>query len=364
MAALIDSAETLDSIHPETRILYMNAIRDRDSKFDGVFVLGMPVRKIYCTPSCKEFERDANGVVIFMTNGAAETAGYRPCLKCNPSRANRLSQKAELVSRLCDYIRSNPSSDLSLSALEVKFGVNRYSIQKAFKEIMGISPRKYVEECRIILLKRRIREGEPMPQAIYKAGYNSQSWLYEDSTSKLGMTPASYRKGGEGASISYLTSKCRLGFLMVAETAQGICSISMADRETDLVDALNREYPKATITRSESVKYRMDSVLQYFEGQLLNLPLDVEGTEFQRKVWSALLRIPYGETRSYNEIAVMIGMPKAYRAVANACAANHVPLVVPCHRVVRKDGNMGGYALGTDRKKYLLDMEKRNTGVK
>lgn len=268
--------------------------------------------------------------------------------------------KAEVVERICNYIRQNPSEDLSLSALESHFNLSRYVIQKAFKEIMGIAPRKYVEECRILLLKRNLREGEPVPQAIYNAGYNSQSWLYEDPSSKLGMTLPSYRKGGKGATIHYLTSPCKLGFVLVAETNQGICSISMADTEEQLVESLRKEYPNAEIIKSEQVRDRLASVLGYFEGQLLSLPIDVGGTDFQRRVWAAISAIPYGKTKSYNDVATDIGMPKAYRAVANACGANPVPLVVPCHRVIRKDGGLGGYGLGIERKKYLLDMEKRN----
>ena len=270
--------------------------------------------------------------------------------------------RTEIVESICNYIRENTSADLSLSSLEKNFRISRYSIQRYFMEIMGISPRKYVEECRIQLLKKNLRREEPVPQAIYKTGYNSQSWLYEDSTSKLGMMPASYRKEGDGARIRYLTASCSLGFLMVAETDRGICTLSMADTEEQLIRGLYDEFPKAEISRSQSVKKRLDAVLGYFDGQLLNLPVDIRGTDFQRRVWAAILSIPYGETRSYNEIAEKIGMPDSYRAVANACGANPVPLIVPCHRVIRKNGDLGGYGLGIERKKFLLEMEKKMAG--
>lgn len=270
--------------------------------------------------------------------------------------------KTEMVERICDYIKENPSEDLSLNTLESRFNISRYTIQRSFKDVMGITPRKYVEECRILLLKRNLRKGEPVPQAIYKTGYNSQSWLYQDPESKLGMTLSSFRKGGKGTSIRYLTAPCKLGFVLVAETAHGICSISLADTKNQLVENLHREYPNAKITESEEVTDRLCAVLGYFEGNLPELSLDVGGTEFQRRVWAAISSIPYGETRSYNDIAEDIGMPKAYRAVANACGANPVPLIVPCHRVIRKDGGLGGYGLGIERKKYLLDFEKRNVG--
>jgi AraC family transcriptional regulator of adaptative response/methylated-DNA-[protein]-cysteine methyltransferase len=271
------------------------------------------------------------------------------------------SPKSDLVERICNFIRSNPSEDVSLPNLEARFRVNRFTIQKTFKEIMGISPRKYAEECRILLLKKNLKENQPIPKAVYSAGYNSHSWLYETPSTKLGMTPSSYRKGGEGTTISYLTSRCKLGFLLVAETRFGICSLSLADTEEILESSLFKEYPNAKIVRSENVRERLNSVLDYFDGQLLNLPVDVAGTDFQKRVWSALLKIPYGETRSYHQVAQMIGKPRAVRAVANACASNPVPLIIPCHRVVRKDGGLGGYGLGVDRKEFLISMEKANS---
>ncbi len=273
-----------------------------------------------------------------------------------------VKEKTALVERICDYIKQNPTEKLTLSSLEKKFGLNKFYLQKTFKGIMGITPRKYVEECRIQVLKRNLREGVPIPSAIYKSGYNSQSWLYEKTSSKLGMPASSYRRGGEGAEIRYMISECKLGFLIVAETDHGVCALSIGDSEEQLVDSLKREFPKADIKSSDSVKERFNAVLGYFDGQLLNLPLDVQGTDFQKRVWSALRTIPYGEVRTYQEVADMIDMPKAYRAVANACASNPVPLVVPCHRVVRKDDGIGGYALGIWRKEYLLKMEKKNSG--
>ena len=272
-----------------------------------------------------------------------------------------VKEKTALVEKICDYIKQNPTEKLTLSSLEKKFGLNKFYLQKTFKEIMGITPRKYVEECRIQVLKRNLREGVPIPSAIYKSGYNSQSWLYEKTSTKLGMPASSYRKGGEGAEIRYMISECKLGFLIVAETDHGVCALSIGDSVEQLVDSLKREFPKADIKSSDSVKERFNAVLGYFDGQLLNLPLDVQGTDFQKRVWSALRTIPYGEVRTYQQVADMIDMPKAYRAVANACASNPVPLVVPCHRVVRKDDGLGGYALGIWRKEYLLKMEKKNS---
>ena len=273
-----------------------------------------------------------------------------------------IRKKMEIVESICHHIRQNPSGDMSLSALESAFGLSRFYIQKTFKEVMGITPRKYVEECRIQLLKRNLKEGVPIPSAVYNTGLNSQSWLYENGPSKLGMPPSSYRKGGEGARIQYMITKCRLGLLMVAETGYGVCALSIGDSEEQLLLSLKNEFPRAEIQSSDDVEDRVNTVLRYLDGQFLNLPVDIQGTDFQKRVWSALRTIPYGETRTYQEVADMIGAPKAHRAVANACARNPVPLIVPCHRVVRKDGGMGGYALGVERKRALLELEKSRKG--
>lgn len=273
-------------------------------------------------------------------------------------------ERARLVEQVCNYIRSNISSSLTLGDLEGRFGIRGYTIQRWFKDIMGISPRKYMEELRIHRLKDNLRSGDPMPQAVYNTGYRSQSWLYEDSLSKLGMVPSAYRKGGEGETIYYLTGKCVLGAIIVAETDRGICAVSIGDSEETLEDSLKGEFHRANVVKSEKERPRLDSLLKYFEGQRLSLPVALQGTDFQQRVWAAIASIPYGETRTYNDIAEIIGKPRAYRAVANACGANHVPLVIPCHRVVRKDGSLGGYALGPERKRYLLEMEKRNSAKK
>ena len=277
--------------------------------------------------------------------------------KAGPNLGDR-NEKVGIVEKVSSYIRENPSSGLSLESLEKTFQISRYTIQKAFMEIMGISPRKYVEECRIHVLKQNIKKGDPVPRAIYNVGYNSQNWLYRDPSSKLGMSLSAYRNGGKGVEIRYLTAPCKLGYLIVAETDRGICSVSMADSPEQLVEHLKQEFPNATMTESESVRKSIAAILDYFEGKMLNLPLDIDGTEFQKRVWAAISRIPYGETKSYNRIAEEIGMPNAYRAVANACGANPVPLIVPCHRVIRKNGGLGGYGMGIERKEYLLKMEK------
>jgi len=262
------------------------------------------------------------------------------------------------VREVCDYIRENLDSRVTLSSLGEHFGVSPYRLQRVFTEVMGISPRKYVEESRISVLKLHLANGEPVVNAVHRTGYSSQSWLYENSRARLGMTPATYKDGGSGTSIAYATGDCPIGRLLVAATEHGICTIHVGDEDEALLAALRREFPKALLIRDEKARHYLAGVNRHLQGQEAKLPLDLRGTDFQIKVWTALQRIPLGQTRSYSEVAAMVGEPKAVRAVANACASNPVPLLVPCHRVIRKDGSLGGYGLGLPRKKMLLANER------
>jgi AraC family transcriptional regulator, regulatory protein of adaptative response / methylated-DNA-[protein]-cysteine methyltransferase len=270
------------------------------------------------------------------------------------------SSQVAVVERACDLIRRNPERKVTLATLSGEVGVSPFHLQRLFKRVMGITPRRYLEECRLARLKERLREGEPVSRAIYSSGYNSSSWLYGDSTGKLGMTPATYRRGGPGTRVSYTVGESPIGRVLVAATEKGICAVILGAGDLELAAALRREYPKAAISRAdEDMEHVIRGVLGYLEGQQASLPLDVRGTEFQRKVWAALRTIPYGSTCSYSEVAAVIGRPAATRAVANACAANPVPLIVPCHRVVRKDGGVGGYRYGVETKEALLSRERK-----
>jgi AraC family transcriptional regulator of adaptative response/methylated-DNA-[protein]-cysteine methyltransferase len=246
---------------------------------------------------------------------------------------------------------------MTLADLGQRFGISPYHLQRTFVEVMGISPRKYQEECRISLLKIRLAKGESVVNALRGAGYSSHSWLYKDSRIKLGMTPAKYKAGGAGAKVMYAIGESRLGRLLVAATRHGICSINVGDDDGRLLASLKREYPNAKLVRSKAAEDLMEGVNHHLQGQEVKLPLDIRGTDFQLRVWTALQLIPLGETRSYGEVARMIGEPRAVRAVANACGTNPVPLIIPCHRVIRSDGSLGGYGLGLPRKKMLLEKE-------
>lgn len=268
------------------------------------------------------------------------------------------SHRVALVEEVCAYLRENPLAKITLANLGKRFGMSAYHLQRTFVDVMGISPRRYLEECRIALLKLRLARGEPVTTALRGSGYSSHSWLYKDSKGKLGMTPASYKAGGPGALIAYAIGDSTLGRLLVAATEHGICSVNLGEDDEELISSLRREYPKARVVQSARAAQFLDGVKSHLEGQNVKLPLDLRGTDFQLKVWTALRKIPLGSTRSYSEIAAMIGEPSAVRAVANACGSNPVPLIIPCHRVIRKDGTLGGYGLGIRRKKALLAKER------
>ncbi len=264
----------------------------------------------------------------------------------------------KLATRVCDQMRAEPASSASLSDLGRAFGVSPFRVQKTFVAVMGISPRRYLEECRLALLKAHLARGEPVVGAVRGTGYSSHSWLYKDSRVKLGMTPANYKDGGTGRLIGYAVGPSEIGRLLVAATSHGICTVNVGDDDESLVNALRGEYPKARLSRSRKAARLLSGVKRHLRGQAVRLPMDIRGTDFQLRVWMAISLIPLGSTRSYGEVAAMIGEPRAVRAVANACGSNPVPLIIPCHRVIRTDGSLGGYGLGLPRKKALLANER------
>lgn len=268
------------------------------------------------------------------------------------------AKRAELVKNVCDYIRANSTSRITLKSLGAAFGVSPFHLQRVFTGVMGMSPREYMEEFRLSNLRRKLAKGEPVVTALRGTGYSAQSWLYEDSKRRLGMTPATYRRGGEGTAIAYATGSSSLGRLLVATTDHGVCAVKAGRSDEDLVRSLLAEFPRASIVRAPRAKRYLEALNTHLSGQEVKFPLDIRGTDFQMRVWAALTNIPLGETRSYHEVAEMVGKPRAVRAVANACASNPVPLIIPCHRVIRKDGSLGGYGLGVYRKKALLSGER------
>jgi AraC family transcriptional regulator of adaptative response/methylated-DNA-[protein]-cysteine methyltransferase len=265
-----------------------------------------------------------------------------------------------LVHDICRHIEANLEAPLTLADLGRYAGLSPQHLQRTFKRVTGISPRQYADACRLGRLKSRLRERRTVTMALYEAGYGSSSRLYERSASQLGMTPGTYQHGGRSMDICYTLADCPLGRLLLAATERGVCAVYLGDTDAPLEAALTREYPAARLSRDDGLPGPwLAELLEHLRGERphLDLPLDVQATAFQWRVWQELRRIPYGSTRTYQEIAARLGQPTAARAVARACATNPVSVVVPCHRVVRGDGGLGGYRWGLDRKRQLLDQE-------
>jgi len=347
--------------HPlPSRGNFLRAVAARDAGLDGAFVYAVRSTGIYCRPSCPSRRPHPRQVVLFAVPEAAEHAGFRACRRCHPDRAKR-DAGSDLVRRVCVEIATDTDSRANLRRLTEVTGVSAHHLQRTFRNAMGITPRQYADAMRIERLKSDLRKGTDVTTALYEAGYGSASRLYERSDSQLGMTPAAYRRGGRGMKISYTVSDCSLGRVLVATTDRGISAIYMGDSDSRLAAELRREYPNAEIRRGENQPSRwVRAIVRHLAGSQpqLDLPTDVVATAFQRRVWEALRSIPFGKTRTYSEVARSIGQPTATRAVARACATNPTSIVVPCHRVIRLDGSLGGYRWGLQRKKLLLEQER------
>ncbi len=345
---------------------FWSAVVERDSRLDGTIYYAVRSTGIYCKPSCPSRRPRRQQVTFFPDCAAAENAGFRVCRRCHPREAGNESPQTELVKRVCQYIEENLEGTITLKTIAAAVGGSPYHLQRLFKQVTGVTPHEYAESRRIAVFKTALRSGRDVTEAIYEAGFNSSSRLYERSNSHLGMTPATYQKGGARQEISYAIGESPLGLVLVAATKKGICKLSLGDSDRQLTAALFREFPKAMIMQSDDkLSSSLNAVLDYLSttrrgnGHSLKLPLDVSGTAFQIRVWQQLQKIPLGETRSYQQIAKQLKEAQATRAVANACGANPVALVVPCHRVIRKNGDLGGYRWGLKRKRALLDLEHR-----
>ena len=331
---------------------------------DGAFVYAVRSTGVYCRPSCPSRRPREKQIVLFLHPETAERAGFRACQRCRPRDA-RGNPQTELVGRVCRLIEGNAEGPTRLRNLAESTGLSAAHLQRTFRRAMGITPRQYADALRVARFKSELRKGKDVTTALHEVSYGSSSRVYEKSDEHLGMTPATYRRGGQGMNISYTIADCALGRVLVAATDRGISAVYLGDRDADLVSALRKEYPNAEI-RSGSGEHAkwVREIVRHLAGASpqLDLPTDVIATGFQRRVWEALRKIPLGATRTYSEVARSIGQPTAVRAVASACARNPVSIVVPCHRVVRTDGAMGGYRWGLGRKKMLLQREKDASG--
>lgn len=363
MSAMLDQPLPYKNTHDEL----WQAVVTKNSAFDGAFVFAVSSTKIYCRPSCPSRRPNRDRVSFYHLPEAAEQAGFRACLRCHPKSAVSLDPQIKMVQRVCRYIEAQDETAVTLNNLGDHLGISAFHLQRVFKKVMGITPRQYADACRIGKFKLRVRETGSVAGAMYDAGFSSSSRLYTRASGELGMTPATYGRGGRGAFIKYTIVPCPLGLLLVAATDRGVCAVKLGDSDAKLSADLAKEYPSAAIHRDDSfMSAQVDQLLSYLDGRRpdLQLPLDIQATAFQWQVWENLRAIPYGETRSYGEVAKMMGKPSAVRAVARACATNPVALVVPCHRVIREDQSLGGYRWGLERKNALLKQEKERRGKK
>ena len=335
------------------------SVLHRDASADDRFLYGVTTTGIYCRPSCPSRRPKRDGVQFFDSFEKASAAGFRACKRCQPEQD--LDATKQRVQRACELIETRLDENSSLADLSRDLGISPSHLQRTFKKIVGVSPREYSDALRLKKWKACSKNGAPILEATFEAGYGSSRALYERAAAQLGMTPATYRKGGAGLEIYFDIAPCDLGFLLVAATEKGICAVTMGDEIQTLESNLRSEFSGAKIQRDASkLQENIGAVLQLLDGEKpsLNLPLDVRATTFQWRVWQELQKIESGQTRSYSQIASQIGQPSAARAVARACATNSVALLIPCHRVVRESGELSGYRWGLERKAALLRRER------
>jgi AraC family transcriptional regulator, regulatory protein of adaptative response / methylated-DNA-[protein]-cysteine methyltransferase len=335
------------------------AVKSRDSAFDGKFFFAVRTTGIYCRPSCASRAAKHENVSFFPTVADAEKAGYRACKRCRPDKLGALDPQIEAVRRTCERIESAEEAP-GLAELAASAGLSPYHFHRVFKAITGVTPKAYAAQTRARRAADKLRTAGTVTEAIYDSGFNSSSRFYENTDARLGMTPGAVRRGGAGAVIRFAVGQASLGAVLVAATTKGVCAILLGDDPEMLVRDLQDRFPRAEFEGGNPEFERMVAeVVGLVEapGQRLDLPLDIRGTAFQQRVWAALSAIPPGKTATYKEIARAIGQPKAVRAVAQACGANPLAVAIPCHRVVRADGDLSGYRWGVERKRKLIDRE-------
>ena len=343
-----------------TAYTHWQAVLNRDVQADGTFYYAVHSTKIYCKPSCPSRRPKEENVSFFQTPAQAEQAGFRPCKRCQPN-----VQSVSVVEVIKQLLEEEPTP--TLSDLGKTLNLSPFHLQRVFKKSTGLSPKVYAKTQKLKRLKQNLQQGSKVTQALYDAGFGSSRELYANNY--LGMTPNTYRKGGMNQTILYTQADTPLGRMLLAATERGVCAIRFGDDEKLLAE-LKTEFPKAALVADSpvagipSLEAYVQAVCKHLEGhQKLELPLDVSGTAFQYKVWQILQKIPYGETWSYSQVATEMGDPKAVRAVATACASNKVALAIPCHRVVRSNGELSGYRWGVEKKQKLLEQERKQTGL-
>lgn len=335
------------------------AVRTRDARADGAFFYSVRTTGVYCRPSCAARLARRENVAFHESTEAAERAGFRPCKRCRPNEAALVLRQAAAIADACRRIEAAETPP-SLAELAEASGMSRFHFHRLFKRITGVTPRAYAAAHRAARVREELGRSDTVTSALYNAGFNSNGRFYAASDAVLGMTPTRYREGGAGERIRFAIGRCSLGDILVAATARGVCAILLGDDPEALIAELEERFPKAELVGGDAGFERdVAKVVGLVEapGRSTDLPLDVRGTAFQRRVWEALCAIPPGSTASYAEIAERIGAPKSIRAVAQACAANALAVAIPCHRVVRQDGGLAGYRWGVEKKRALLERE-------
>ena len=335
------------------------SVMTRDSAQDGQFVYGVSSTGIYCRPSCPSRRPARSRVQFFGSPTEAEGAGFRACLRCRPADALDAGMLQVKLAR--EYLEQHAGETVTLKQLGAVARMSPFHLQRKFKRIVGLTPKAYASALRMERMKSGLRQGDTVSRATYDAGFGSGSRAYEHVRSSLGMTPGVYRRGGRGVRIRFTVVLSPVGQLLAAATDRGLCSVMLGDDALDLERRLREEFPEALLERDDgALKPYTDQVVARLDGgRDTAIALDVPGTEFQQQVWNALRTIPAGETRSYQAIARELGRPTAARAVAAACASNRLALVIPCHRAIREHGETGGYRWGADRKRTILERERR-----
>jgi len=331
----------------------------KDKSADGKFYFSVRTTGVYCRPSCPARPARRENVAFHPTCDAAEAAGFRACKRCRPRHASQSEQDAALVARACRLIESTEHAP-RLADLSAALGLSAFHFHRVFKAATGLTPKAYADAHRADRVRNALPASNSVTEAIYDAGFNSNGRFYASSRQVLGMTPGRYRAGGTRAQIRFAIGECSLGSILVAATDKGVCAILLGSDPEALVRQLQDRFAKAEIVGGDADFEQMIAKVVGFVEQPklgLDLPLDVQGTAFQQRVWKALRQIRAGKTASYSQIAARIGHPKSMRAVAQACAANMIAVAIPCHRVIRTDGDVSGYRWGVQRKRALLQRE-------
>ncbi|HMJ50498.1 MAG TPA: bifunctional DNA-binding transcriptional regulator/O6-methylguanine-DNA methyltransferase Ada [Polyangiaceae bacterium] len=336
------------------------AVLGRDPDSDGKFFYSVKTTGVFCRPSCAARTPRPENVAFHPSAKAAEKEGFRPCKRCRPDGASLAEEQARRVAEICQHLdRAEPTP--TLEQLAKRSGYSVYHLHRVFQAVTGLTPKAYAAGRRAERMRTTLGRSRTVTEAIYDAGYNSSGRFYEKADDVLGMTPASFRAGGARAEIRFAVGECSLGSILVAASTRGVCAILLGDDPAQLTRDLQDRFPRAELVGGNADFERLVAgVVGFIEAPKVgfDLPLDVRGTAFQERVWRALRRIPTGATATYGDIARRIGVPKAVRAVAQACAANPLAVAIPCHRVVRSDGGVSGYRWGVERKRALLRREK------